>query len=54
MGKEGQQMERKKAEQAKLGPHGQMLAQPRPRSQGYQGSSVFLRNPQRRKGRAWI
>lgn len=36
LGKEGQQMEKKKAEQAKLRPHGQMLAQPRPRPQGCQ------------------
>lgn len=50
MGKEGQQMEKKKAEQAKLGPHGQMLAQLRPRPQGCQGSSVLLKNPKRRKG----
>lgn len=43
-------MERKKAEQAKLRPHGQMLAQRRPRPQGCQGSSVLLRNSQRREG----
>lgn len=30
-GKEGRQMEREKVEQAKLRPHGQMLAQWRPR-----------------------
>lgn len=43
-------MERKKTEQAKLRPHGQMLAQWRPKPQGCQGSSVLLRNPQRKKG----
>lgn len=41
LGKEGQQMEREKAAQAKLRPHGQMLAQWRPRPQGCQGSSVL-------------
>lgn len=34
-------MEREKAAQAKLRPHGQMLAQWRPRPQGCQGSSVL-------------
>lgn len=41
LGKEGQQMEREKAAQAKLKPHGQMLAQWRPRPQGCQGSYVL-------------
>lgn len=49
-GKEGRQMEREKVEQAKLRPHGQMLAQWRPKPQECQGSSVLLRNPQRKKG----